>query len=190
MGGFYAAVITGKEAVPYVPRPLDDGEALAQEHLHIQTFSIPADCDIPTGTRVSVMLKAEDDPPACVCTLTCGAFDSMLSSVMVDAYAELSLVCSSKKLLAKAAVHATGIFVPAEGDEDGDEDDQDDDISAAQMLQKQLANDLNGLIGKPSGLGEIDDEDDSDGEEVDDEDEKIVTRFGGRKHVEITELPV
>ena len=66
-------------------------------------------------------------------------------------------------------------------------------------MQKQLQM----LVGMPSGLGEIDDgeegssdddedDDDEEGEEGDDDEEadKIVTRYGGNKHVEITELPV
>jgi hypothetical protein len=199
MGGdFFGAIVKAGEATPCVPRPLAEGEP--GEQLHITGCSIPADCDIPAGTRVSLMLHQDDDPPICVTTLTCGANDSMLLSLMLDSYAEFNVISSFKngkngKHAKSAVLHVHGAYAPVEepgeGEDDGDEDDEN--MSAAQMMQKRLQE----LVGQPSGLGQIDngegdegEDDDEDDDDEDDEEDKIQTRFGGRKRVEITQLPV
>ena len=202
MGGFYGTVITAKKATPYVPRALEAGEP--PEGLHVTGFSIPADCKLKDRARVSVMLKQGDEPAICVCTLCVGGNDSMLVSITLEEYVELSLVGP-----AAAVVHMHGAFVPHEGgvedEEDEEADSDDENLTAAQMMEKQL----NQLIGQPSGLGgaqggggggagDESDDDESDDESEDEEeeaegegaelatDEKIVTRFSGSKHVEIT----
>ena len=123
MGGFYGAVVTSGKATPYVPRALDEGEP--GESLHISGCSIPATCKVPVGTRLSLMLKQHDDPLICVCTLTCGHNDSMLISLMLDGYAELSVVGHKA-----AELHLHGAYA---ADGDGGAEDEEEEMDEESM---------------------------------------------------------
>ena len=195
MESFYGAKVTAKEITAYVPRPL--GPEDPPEILHIQGASIPATCKLPANTRVSLMLKqqgADDDDRICIATLTCGHHDSMLISLTLGHYAEFSLVGH-----AKAEVHLHGSFAPAEagdaGDEDEGEEEDEENMNPVQMMQKQLQS----LVGKSSGLGEVDDEDEDDDSDEDpdassedlegvDDGERIQTRHSGGKRVKLEEV--
>ena len=92
MSAFFSCKVTKKGGpTPFVPRPVEmEG---SEEVLQLVQACIPASVDLKNGTRVSINVKTQDmDDTVAVATMVVGQLDSVSLGVVLDRYAEFSVV--------------------------------------------------------------------------------------------------
>lgn len=151
---FYSGVVApGKPAV-YVPPP-------SEHMLHLSQAALPHDA--PVGTRVSLLVRLGDEPPAVLCTLCAGRQDTIPLDQFLSGYAEFTVA-------GNATVHLSGYFAPAfeEDDEEGGDDDDEDadgdyELPGGHPLGMMIPGDSDSDLDEDEdGSGESDDEGEDD----------------------------
>lgn len=185
---FFGAIIDQRKVWPYVPPP--EGSRL----LNLKQVAFPPDVRA-SGKRASLLIKSGEGDAICLGTLVCGRTDFMAVDILLDGYAELSVV-------GECPLHVSGYFVPDENSDEMDaaldEDDEsiEDEEEAVekeglvQQNEKKLAPWEQMLL---SAIADEDDEEedpdfDIDAEDEDEDAEEDETQGGSDDEYELATL--